>query len=143
MLDPQFALYTALYSALTTPPLLLDSAPFPVYTHVQREQYDYLLISQPTANTSGGSAGCTAYDCTVLLSVYTSFPVAGQVSELPAYDLSSQVLSRLLYQRIPLPLGLSMSPVELAQATTVQDSDDSRVYVMRHLRLRFSVYEQA
>lgn len=123
------------------PPLLLNGAPFDVYTHAPSGAREYLLISQPTAQLGAGSAGCAAWDCTLLLNVYTCFAQNDTVTELPAYDLSSQVLTRLVNQRLPLPAPLTMSPIDLTLATTTKDFDDQYVYVMRHLRLRFFLYQ--
>ena len=142
MFDPQLAINTALYAALTTPPIPFEGDALPVYAHVPRNADDYLLISQPTLVEGFGFAACASWDCTMLLSIYTGFADEETVSESFAYALSNEVLMRLLGQRLALGGGLQMSPITVALATTTQTSDSDKVYVARILRLRFTVYAE-
>lgn len=142
MYDPQLAINTALYAALTTPPIPFEGNALPVYAHVPRNADDYLLISQPTLVENPGFAACAAWDCTVMLSIYTGFADEEAVTELFAYALSNEVLGRLLGQRLPLGFDFQMSPITVALATTTQSFDADKVCVARVLRLRFTVYAE-
>ena len=141
MVDPQLSIQQAFYQALTTPALLRDASTFPVVVHAQAGSQEYLLLSQCTSVQTSASAACREWNCTLLLTIVTRFEQANLVSEIPAYDLSEQVFSRLVDQRLDLVGGFSMSPIEVALANNLHEYDQQAVNVLRYLRLRFSVYQ--
>jgi hypothetical protein len=137
LLDPQYPIITAVKTALT-------GLALPVYTSVppkgknQKSVDEYVLISQPTLVMGRGSAACVTWDATLMLSVYTKFD-RSKVSLVPALNVSSEIMERLLNQRLNLS-ELSMSPIEVQRLSMPQRFDDLHVYVQDNLRLRFEVY---
>jgi hypothetical protein len=131
VIDPQKPIIQAVYDAL-------NGLALPVYVTLPLGVDQYVLISQPTLTPGSGSAACMAWDATLLLSVYTKFE-RGNANVEPALDVSAEIMSRLVNQRLTLT-GFSMSPIEVQRLSLPQRYDDLNVYVQDNLRLRFTVY---
>lgn len=141
MQDPQPALQTALYAALTTPALLLDEVTVPVYAYVPSQRKPpYVLLTLPTTVTVPGPAACQVWECTFLLKIVTHFPATNQASSKPVWTISEQVLTRLEGQRLALPDGLQMNPIEVAFANTLSEADGDALVVLRDIRLKVTAY---
>lgn len=139
LVQPLEALVPALYTALTSPSLLLDSQAVPVYEH-NAEGAQYVLIGQPTANRAGGSTACRIWDCTVLLDCVTLFHPE-DVSSGPADAIASLVVSRLDGKRLPLAGGFQMGTATAETVEGLNDAfDGEETDVHRYVRMRFQLY---
>lgn len=132
MKDPQWPLIQAVHAAL-------KGLTLPVYTTLELGVDEYVLISQPTLNESRLSAACTAWEATLLFSVYTKFQQKGQVSVQPTLAVSNEVMGRL--SGTTLSFGeFSTSPLRFQRINLSQRAKAGVVYVQDVMRVRFTVY---
>ncbi|MBC6988935.1 hypothetical protein [Hymenobacter sp. BT491] len=145
MSDPQLLLQQALIAALNTPSIAVSGAVVKAYTHPPLgTRPPYILVTQPTMIPGLGSVACQVWECTYLLDIVTSFATAGQVSDLPSFAISGQLLSRLHGKRLPLADGYQMAPVAFGLANTVTDAASGEtVDVHRYVRVRFQLQYNA
>lgn len=141
MTDPASALRTAVFAALTSPALLLDSVAVPVVGPVASatQAAPYVVLSSQTATGGQVAESCIAQEVTLLIDVVTAF-VGGHVSTAPADAIAAQIVPRLsaaglvigTYEVISRQLALSETLTELTSTETV---------VRRLMRFRYTLFE--
>lgn len=139
-MNPLAVLRPALYTALTSPALLLAGADVPVGEYFPGAPgAAYVEIDQPTDTDAGGSAGCRQFSCTALLNVVTQFNSV-QVSGNMAETIVSQIHARLRGQVLPMPDGWQCGPGQLEPALQVKETNGEQTLVRRLLRYRWALY---
>ncbi|MET4072978.1 hypothetical protein ABIB44_000209 [Hymenobacter sp. UYCo722] len=120
----------------------MTGAPVPVYAYVPTEALaPYIVLSQVSTVPENGSMACRHWESVFQLTVLTEFPVAGQVSDLPALDIQGQVLAALDGQLLPLTNGFQMHPITIAQTRKLARYNQKTVEVLRYITVKMKVYQ--
>lgn len=138
-MNPLDPLLTALYIALTTPPMTWEEVDVPVGQPQLEGNTDkpYVLLTQPTDGDAGGGANCAAYSCTVTIDVVTQF--TGYVTSLPVEGIVSQIHERLRRKRLLLPAPWDCGPGVAAGSLQIEELDGEHQALRRVLRYRWEI----
>jgi Protein of unknown function (DUF3168) len=135
-------LEAALLQALNAAAITLAGAPVMVCTYVPPQAVaPYVLLSQVSTVPENGNVACRHWESVFQVTVVTSFPVAGQVSDHPALAIQNQVLAALDGQLLPLTDGFQMHPVQVAQTRKLPRYNQKTVEVLRYITLKLKVYQ--